>query len=73
MAEQVSGSESSAAHLPKAWEHVKAAGEEIRKGLGAVVPPEVHEHGRAARREALLAARSVIDAALARLDKRPSA
>jgi hypothetical protein len=73
MTEQVTGAESSVQeHLPKAWEHVKAAGDELRKGLASVVPPEVHEHGRAARREALLAARSVIDAALARLEKRSS-
>jgi hypothetical protein len=73
MTEQVSGTESGTQeHLPKAWQHVKAAGEELRKGLASVVPPEVHAHGRAARREALLAARSVIDAALARLEKRAS-
>jgi hypothetical protein len=59
-------------HLPKAWEHVKAAGEELRKGFASFVPPDVHEHGRAARREALLAARSVIDAALARMEKHSS-
>ena len=73
MTEQVSGAENpTQEHLPRAWQHMKAAGEELRKGLASVVPPEVHEHGRAARREALLAARSVIDAALARLEKRAS-
>jgi hypothetical protein len=73
MMEQASGTDGPVhEHLPKAWEHVKAAGEELRKGLASVVPPEVHEHGRAARREALLAARSVIDAALARLEKHAS-
>ncbi len=71
MAEQVPGAESAVhEHLPKAWEHVKAAGEELRKGFASFVPPEVHEHGRAAKREALLAARSVIDAALTRLERR---
>ncbi len=73
MTEPVTGSASTSEHLPKAWEHVKAAGDELCRGLGAFVPPEVHEHGRAARREVLLAARSVIDAALARLEKRPTA
>jgi hypothetical protein len=70
MTEEVRGSESSAApHVPEAWRHVKAAGEEMCKTLASILPPEFHTHRRAARREALLAARSVIDAALARLEK----
>jgi hypothetical protein len=74
MQEQVSGNESpKQQHLPEAWKHLKAAGQELRKSVGAVVPPAVHEHGRAVRREVLLAARSVIDAALDCLEKRPSA
>ena len=74
MTQQVPGNEKPGAeHLPDAWRHVKAAGEEVYKTLAAVLPPEFHTHGRAARREALLAARSVIDAALDRLEKDASA
>jgi hypothetical protein len=70
MTEQVRADEREAAsHLPEAWRHVKAAGEELRRTLASVLPPDFHNHGRAARREALLAARSVIDAALDRIDK----
>jgi hypothetical protein len=56
------------AHMPEAWRHLKAAGEEIRKSVESMVPPESRDHSRAAGREALLAARSVIDAAIARLE-----
>jgi hypothetical protein len=70
METQGTGSErSQGGHLPEAWQHVKAAGEEVKKGLAAVLPPDFHQHGRAARREMLLAVRSVIDAALAQVDK----
>lgn len=52
----------------EAWEHARAAREEMRKSVEALLPPEFVAHRRAARREMLLAARSVIDAALERLE-----
>ena len=55
-------------HLPEAWRHLRAAGQEIRNSLASMVPPESRAHSRQAGREALLAARSVIDAAIARLE-----
>jgi hypothetical protein len=72
MAEPVSGSEQSVAgNLPEAWQHVRAAGKELRQGLASILPPEFHAHGKSAKREVLLAARSVIDAALSHIDKHP--
>lgn len=50
--------------------HLKAAGSEIRKSLESLLPPEFVRHGRAARREMLLAARSLIDHTLERLEER---
>ena len=38
----------------EAWGHLKAAGEEIRRGVASMVPPECRAHSRAAGREALL-------------------
>ena len=35
----------------EAWEHAVSAGQEIRKALAAIMPPEVHEHARTAGRE----------------------
>jgi hypothetical protein len=56
----------------EAWQHLKAAGEEIRRSVASMVPPECRAHSRAAGREALLAARSVLDAAIEQLGERPS-
>jgi len=50
--------------------HLRAARDEMRKSVEALLPPGLIEHRRAARREALLAARSLIDAALARMEER---
>jgi hypothetical protein len=50
--------------------HARAAREEMRKSVEALLPPGFAEHRRAARREMLLAARSVIDAALEGLEAR---
>ncbi len=45
-------------------EHLKAAREEMRKSVQGMFPPGFLEHRRAAGKEMLLAARSLIDAAL---------
>jgi hypothetical protein len=49
--------------------HLHQAREEARAGWQAIVPPEFWQHRRAARREALLAARSLIDHVLKRLEE----
>ena len=54
----------------EAIEHAKAARDEMRKGVEAMLPPGFVEHRRTARKEMLLAVRSVIDAALKRMEAR---
>jgi hypothetical protein len=49
-------------------EHLRAAHAELRKSVEALFPPGFIEHRRAARREMLKAARSLIDHALKRLE-----
>ena len=56
-------------HIPgEAREHMKAAREAMRESVRALFPPEFIEQRRAARREMLLAARSLIDHALERME-----
>ena len=53
-------------------EHYKAARQELRKGMEALLPEsyhEFHEHRKAARKEMLLAFRSLIDAAIKHTDE----
>lgn len=49
--------------------HFRAAREEFRKSMEGMIPPAFLEHRRRARREMLLAWRSMIDARLSRLDR----
>ncbi|HSK87460.1 MAG: hypothetical protein EHM33_11475 [Chloroflexi bacterium] len=51
-------------------QHARAAREEMRESMKAFLPPEFWEHGRKARKEVLLAWRSMIDAALERMEKK---
>jgi hypothetical protein len=56
----------------EAIEHASKAREEFRKSVTALLPslpPEFIAHRRAARREMLLAFRSLIDSAIERVDK----
>ena len=50
--------------------HLKSARSEIRESYKALFPPEFIEHRRTARREMLLAARSLIDHALERMEEK---
>ena len=53
-------------------QHLRQAREEMRAGLRSLMPPlppEYIQHRRAARREALLAVRSLLDHALKHLDE----
>jgi hypothetical protein len=50
-------------------QHVRAAREEFRESMRAFLPPEFFEHRKKARKEMLLAWRSMIDSALERMEK----
>lgn len=50
-------------------EHLKAAGDEFRNSMEALFPPEFLDHRRRARKEFLLAARSLVDHALKRMEE----
>jgi hypothetical protein len=50
-------------------EHLKAAGDEFRQSMEGLFPPEFVDHNRRARKEFLLAARSLIDHALERIEE----
>jgi hypothetical protein len=51
-------------------EHLRTARAELREGIKAFLPPEFIEHRRKARKEMLLAWRSVIDSAIKRIDEK---
>ena len=51
-------------------QHVRAAREEMRESIKAFLPPGFVEHRKKARKEMLLAWRSMIDAALEHIDKK---
>jgi hypothetical protein len=52
-----------------ARQHLRGARDELRESVKALLPPEFVAHRRAARREMLLAARSLIDHVIKRLDE----
>ncbi len=51
-------------------EHLKTARDEMRKSVETLFPPGFLEHRRAAGKEMLLAARSLIDHALKTIDEK---
>ena len=51
-------------------QHVRAAREEMRESIQAFLPPGFIEHRKKARREMLLAWRSLIDSTLERLEEK---
>ena len=53
----------------EARQHVRAAREEMRESVKAFLPPGFVEHRKKARKEMLLAFRSLIDSAIERMDK----
>jgi hypothetical protein len=53
-------------HMQAAREHMRAARRAMHKSMEALVPPAYVENRRAAKREFLLAVRSMIDSALDR-------
>ena len=54
-------------------QHMRTAREELRESMRAFLPPEFIEHRRKARKEMLLAWRSVIDSVLERIDEKDKA
>ncbi len=56
--------------LQEARQHLKAARSAWKKSLEEMLPPGYREQRRAARREMLLAFRSMLDAALEEVDKK---
>jgi hypothetical protein len=54
----------------EAREYARSARSSLRKSLEEMIPPGFTEHRRAARKEALLAVRSLVDAAIERSEKR---
>jgi hypothetical protein len=56
-------------HIPsEAREHFRAARQEMRKGLEEIIPPGFKDHHDKVRREMLLGWRSMIDAAIQRME-----
>jgi hypothetical protein len=51
-------------------QHVRAAREELRESIKAFLPPGFVEHRRKARKEMLLAWRSLLDSAIERMDEK---
>jgi hypothetical protein len=71
MTEKTSSTRPFGDHIPsEAREHMKSARDEMRKGFEALFPEEFVKHGKAARREMLLAWRSMIDAALEKTEEK---
>jgi len=71
MAEKTSRQKKYEEHVPEdARQHFRAAREEMRKSLGTILPEGFLEHRKGARREMLLAWRSMLDAAIERMDKK---
>ena len=57
------------AGLKEAHNHLNAARESVQKSMESLVPPEFVEHRRKARKEFLLAVRSLIDSAIERIEQ----
>jgi hypothetical protein len=62
--------EDSSPKLKEAREHAQAARESMKQSLEELIPRGFIEHRRAARKEMLLAMRSLLDAAIERMEKR---
>lgn len=70
MAEKTGSTHEGNPRVHEAREHVKAARMSIRKGVGELIPKEFLQHRRAARREMLLAMRSLLDAFIERTERK---
>ncbi|HEX9012925.1 MAG TPA: hypothetical protein VF813_05395 [Anaerolineaceae bacterium] len=59
-------------HVREARQHARAAREEFSRAVEGLLPPHFAEHRRAAQREWLMAVRSMVNAALERIDRAES-
>lgn len=71
MAEKSTRGKKYESHIPdEARQHFRAARDEMRKSMELLLPEGFFEHRRGARREMLLAWRSMLDAAVQRMDEK---
>lgn len=71
MSEKTSHEKKYTSRIPEeARQHFRAAREEMRKSIETLLPEGFFEHRRGARREVLMAWRSVLDAAIQRMDEK---
>jgi len=57
-------------HVEEVRQHMKAAHEAWKKSMEEMLPPGFREHRKAARKEMLLAFRSMLDAAIEHTEKK---
>ena len=57
--------------IKEARDHARAARASMRQSFEELIPHGFLEHRRAARKEMLLAMRSLLDAAIERMEKKP--
>ncbi len=72
MAEKTHHAAEMSPRLREAREHAKAARASLRKSFEELIPHGFLEHRRAARKEMLLAMRSLLDAAIERMEAHPA-
>ena len=71
MPEKTSRQKKYESHVPEdAREHFRAAHEEMREGVKTLFPEGFLERRKNARREVLMAWRSILDSAIERMDKK---
>jgi hypothetical protein len=70
MPEKTHHEEGGASRIKEAREHAMAARASMRKSFQELIPPGFIEHRRAARKEMLLAMRSLLDAAIEHTEKK---
>ena len=71
MSEKKTSHEKVESHIPEeAREHMRAARDEMRKSIELLVPEGFLEHRHSARREMFMAMRSMLDAAIERMDNK---
>lgn len=71
MAEKNTRQKKFESHIPEeAREHFRTARKEMREGMKTLFPEGFFEHRKSARREILLGWRSMLDAAIERMDKK---
>ncbi len=72
MPEKTHSAEESTSKLGEARAHAKAAHSSMLQSFEELIPHGFLEHRRSARKEMLLAMRSLLDAAIERVDRKPA-